>query len=258
MNSAARCDGLGLGSTGNFKELRKNKSVQRFLGARHEIQGAGIRRHIVGVHVTAIGRGRGQEEQQFNTGPRGTRTCGPRSTSAGPCGACALAGRARRTDAGARNPRTDDHNGRQAGIHIGKAGATHAVKPAITTSVKPVTATVKPSTTTTIKPATATTTKPATTAAVKPAATTTVKPATTTATTTAPIDRARNRIQSELPADGAVRGDTQKKPDVNGVQASDFRPKVPYRKPVEVPGPGKPNFPKRAPNDPAPTNPISR
>lgn len=139
-----------------------------------------------------------------------------------------------------------------------KPVATHAVKPAITTSVKPVTATVKPSTTTTIKPATATTTKPATTAAVKPAATTTVKPATTTATTTAPIDRARNRIQSELPADGAVRGDTQKKPDVNGVQASDFRPKVPYRKPVEVPGPGKPNFPKRAPNDPAPTNPLGR
>ena len=30
------------------------------------------------------------------------------------------AGRARRTDAGARNPRTDDHNGRQAGIHIGR------------------------------------------------------------------------------------------------------------------------------------------
>ena len=69
MNSAARCDGLGLGSTGNFKELRKNKSVQRFLGERHEIQGAGIRRHVVGVHVTAIGRGRGQEEQRVQHRP---------------------------------------------------------------------------------------------------------------------------------------------------------------------------------------------
>jgi hypothetical protein len=80
----------------------------------------------------------------------------------------------------------------------------------------------------------------------------------TTATTTTPTERARNRIQSELPADGAVRADTAKKPSVVGVQASEFKPKVPYRKPVEVPGPGTPNFPKRAPNDPAPTNPLSR
>jgi len=72
------------------------------------------------------------------------------------------------------------------------------------------------------------------------------------------VDRSRYRIQSELPADGAVRGDTAKKPDMNGVQASDFRPKVPYRKPVEVPLSGTPNFPKRAPNDPAPTNPLNR
>jgi hypothetical protein len=72
------------------------------------------------------------------------------------------------------------------------------------------------------------------------------------------MDKARNRIQSELPADGAVRAETGKKADVNGVQASDFRPKQAYRKPVEVPASGTPNFPKRAPNDPAPTNPLSR
>jgi hypothetical protein len=72
------------------------------------------------------------------------------------------------------------------------------------------------------------------------------------------MDRSRNRIQSELPADGAVRADTGKKADMNGVKTDEFKPKQAYRKPVEVPSPGTPNFPKRAPNDPAPTNPLSR
>jgi hypothetical protein len=56
-----------------------------------------------------------------------------------------------------------------------------------------------------------------------------------------------------------VRADPGKKADMNGVRASEFqqRPKL---KPSsgEPPVPGKPNFPKRPANDPAPTNPLSR
>jgi hypothetical protein len=73
------------------------------------------------------------------------------------------------------------------------------------------------------------------------------------------MDRARNRVQSELPADGAVRADPGKKADMSGVKASEFqqRPKL---KPSsgEPPVPGKPNFPKRPANEPAPINPLSR
>jgi len=73
------------------------------------------------------------------------------------------------------------------------------------------------------------------------------------------MDRARNRIQSELPADGAVRADTVKKPNMEGVKASEFRATGPKLKPLAgPPSPGQPNFPKRPANDPAPTNPLSR
>jgi hypothetical protein len=73
------------------------------------------------------------------------------------------------------------------------------------------------------------------------------------------MDRARNRIQSELPADGAVRADQGKKADMNGVRASEFQ-QAPKLKPSsgEPPVPGKPKFPKRPANDPAPINPLSR
>jgi hypothetical protein len=70
------------------------------------------------------------------------------------------------------------------------------------------------------------------------------------------MDKARNRIQSELPADGAVKADTAPKPSVVGVQASEFKPKPPKLKTSEPPSPGQPNFPKRPANDPAPTNPV--
>ncbi|SDH83503.1 MULTISPECIES: hypothetical protein [Bradyrhizobium] len=119
-----------------------------------------------------------------------------------------------------------------------------ATRPASTVATKPAV------TTTAVKPATTTATKPATTAPVKPATT-------TAAGTTSNIDRARNRIQSQLPADGAVRGDTQKKPSMVGVQASEFKPTVHVRPSAAPPSPGQPNFPKRAPNDPAPTNPLT-
>jgi hypothetical protein len=72
------------------------------------------------------------------------------------------------------------------------------------------------------------------------------------------MDKARNRIQSELPADGAVRGNTANKPSVVGVQASEFKPKVRVKPAAEPPAPGQPNFPKRPANEPALTNPISR
>lgn len=124
-----------------------------------------------------------------------------------------------------------------------RPASTVAVKPAATVATKPAV------TTTAVKPAT-TATKPASTAAVKPATT-------TAAGTTSNIDRARNRIQSQLPADGAVRGDTQKKPSMVGVQASEFKPTVHVKPSAAPPSPGQPNFPKRAPNDPAPTNPLT-
>jgi len=117
-------------------------------------------------------------------------------------------------------------------------------------------------------PTTATAVKPAstnTTAVVKPAATTPVKPAVTAvkpaaATTVNPsaMDRARNRIQSTLPADGAVRADPAKKPSMEGVKASEFKPQVKLKPAAEPPSPGTPNFPKRPKNDPALTNPLTR
>ena len=70
--------------------------------------------------------------------------------------------------------------------------------------------------------------------------------------------QARNRIQSELPADGAVRADPGNKPSVDGVKASEFQ-QWPKLKPSTVPPePGKPNFPKRPADQPALTNPLSR
>jgi hypothetical protein len=72
------------------------------------------------------------------------------------------------------------------------------------------------------------------------------------------MDKARNRIQSELPADGAVRADPANKPSMAGVSASEFKPKVRVKPSAEPPSPGQPNFPKRPANEPALTNPISR
>jgi hypothetical protein len=81
----------------------------------------------------------------------------------------------------------------------------------------------------------------------------------TSTTTTSNIDKARNRIQSTLPADGAVRADPANKPSVVGVQASEFKPSGPKLKPLgEPPRSGTPNFPKRPANEPALTNPATR
>jgi hypothetical protein len=43
-----------------------------------------------------------------------------------------------------------------------------------------------------------------------------------------------------------------------GVQASEFKPMVHIKPSAAPPSPGQPNFPKRAPNDPALTNPTTR
>ena len=84
-----------------------------------------------------------------------------------------------------------------------------------------------------------------------------IKPATTATVT--PMDKARNRIQSELPADGAVKADTAPKPSVEGVKASEFQPPRPKLKPSVVPpAPGQPNFPQRPANEPKLTNPLSQ
>jgi hypothetical protein len=137
--------------------------------------------------------------------------------------------------------------------------ATRPAPAAATATVKPAAAaTVKPVATATVKPAAAATVKPAAAATVKPAATATVKPAATAAATPSAMDRSRNRIQSELPADGAVRADPAKKPSMEGVRASEFQPRVKLKPLAGPPAPGQPNFPKRSPNDPAPTNPLNR
>jgi hypothetical protein len=118
-----------------------------------------------------------------------------------------------------------------------------------------------PATTTATRPAPAAATatvKPAAAATVKPVATATVKPAATATATPSAMDRSRNRIQSELPADGAVRADPAKKPSMEGVRASEFQPRVKLKPLAGPPAPGQPNFPKRSPNDPAPTNPLNR
>lgn len=84
------------------------------------------------------------------------------------------------------------------------------------------------------------------------------QPATTSTGTPTQMDKARNRIQSELPADGAVRADPGNKPSAAGVQASEFKPKVRTKPSAEPPAPGQPNFPKRPADQPALTNPLSR
>ena len=61
-----------------------------------------------------------------------------------------------------------------------------------------------------------------------------------------------------LPADGAVRADTAKKPSVVGVQAGEFKPRVRVTPSSAPPPPGTPNFPKRPANEPALTNPATR
>ena len=50
------------------------------------------------------------------------------------------------------------------------------------------------------------------------------KPATTAATAPTQMDKARNRIQSELPADGAVKADTANKPSMAGVSRTATAP----------------------------------
>ncbi len=72
------------------------------------------------------------------------------------------------------------------------------------------------------------------------------------------MDKARNRIQSELPADGAVKADTGPKPSVDGVKASEFKPKPPKLNTSEPPAPGQPNFPKRPADQPKLTNPLTQ
>ena len=134
--------------------------------------------------------------------------------------------------------------------------------PATTAAIKPAaaatTAAVKPAATVAVKPAATATVKPAATVAAKPAATAAAKPAAAATATPSAMERSRNRIQSELPADGAVRADPAKKPSMDGVKASEFQPQVKLKPLAGPPAPGKPNFPKRSPNDPAPTNPLNR
>lgn len=84
------------------------------------------------------------------------------------------------------------------------------------------------------------------------------QPATTSTGTPTQMDKARNRIQSELPADGAVRADPGNKPSMDGVKASEFKPKVGTKPASAPPSPGQPNFPKRPADQPALTNPLSR
>jgi len=84
------------------------------------------------------------------------------------------------------------------------------------------------------------------------------QPATTSTGTPTQMDKARNRIQSELPADGAVRADPGNKPSMDGVKASEFQQRPKLKPSVVPPEPGKPNFPKRPANEPALTNPTSR
>jgi hypothetical protein len=171
---------------------------------------------------------------------------------------------------------------------VTKPAPVVAVKPAATVAIKPAaTTTIKPAVTTSAKPATTTTATPAVSAAAaararedaviaaaraktientrqrnKEAEAAGAKPITTSTATTTPasnIDKARNRIQSTLPADRAVRADPARKPSVVGVQASEFKPPAPKLKPSTVPpSPGTPNFPKRPANEPALTNPASR
>ena len=72
------------------------------------------------------------------------------------------------------------------------------------------------------------------------------------------MDKARNRIQSELPADGAVRAEPGNKPSMDGVKASEFQQRPKLKPSAAPPEPGKPNFPKRPADQPALTNPLSR
>ncbi len=149
---------------------------------------------------------------------------------------------------------------RAAPAPVVRAPAPVVSAPVTTTAAKPApaatTTAIKPAATTTVKPAATATVKPAATTTVKPAATATAKPAATTTANPTAMDRARNRIQSELPADGAVRADTAPKPSMAGVKASEFQQGI-KRKPLAgPPSPGTPNFPKRPANEPALTNPA--
>jgi hypothetical protein len=72
------------------------------------------------------------------------------------------------------------------------------------------------------------------------------------------MDKARNRIQSELPADGAVKADTAPKPSVEGVKASEFKPQVKLKPSAAPPEPGKPNFPQRPADEKKLTNPLTQ
>jgi hypothetical protein len=254
---------LGLSSPGNFKELHKNNPLQPFLECllggiimtfQRELALAGLLLTAPLLSLPA------EAEDKKSTSSAPARPApapvvraapAPVVRAPAPVVRAAPAPVVRAAPAPVvRAPATVTATRPASTVVVVKPAATVAVKPAATVATKP-------AATTAVKPAVTTTAiKPATTA-TKPASTAAVKPATTTAGTTSNIDRARNRIQSELPADGAVRGDTQKKPSVVGVQASEFKPKVTIKRSAEPPSPGQPNFPKRAPNDPAPTNPLT-
>lgn len=51
------------------------------------------------------------------------------------------------------------------------------------------------------------------------------------------MERAKNRVQSTLPADGAVKADTAKKPSMVGVPKSEFKPQVKVKPSAPPPSP---------------------
>ncbi|MBI3433734.1 MAG: hypothetical protein HY056_01430 [Proteobacteria bacterium] len=51
------------------------------------------------------------------------------------------------------------------------------------------------------------------------------------------MDKARNRIQSTLPADGAVKADPKPKPSPVGQPVSDYKPKVRVKPSAPPPSP---------------------
>ena len=128
----------------------------------------------------------------------------------------------------------------------GQAGATTRVKPATTTAAKPA-ATAQP------RPPSAAAKPATTTARSKPAATAAIKPATTRATTAtyrdddfdAPGPGHSNRIQSELPADGAVRADRARSRAWPASRPANSSRSVRQTQTIEPNrlSPGMPNFP---------------
>ena len=67
----------------------------------------------------------------------------------------------------------------------------------------------------------------------------------------------QQKIESVLPAQ-PPQASTGTKPSMEGVKASEFKPPPPKMKTVDVPAPGTPNFPQRAPNNPPLKNPLNK